>query len=204
MLESIIRFSVQHRWLVLLCTIGVAIVGFFSLKNLPIDAVPDITNNQVQINTLFPALSPIEVEKQITFPIETALAGIPGLQYSRSLSRNGFSQVTAVFEDSVDIYFARQQVLERLSQARESLPPGAEPQMGAITTGLGEIYVWTVEFTHPHGKGAQSSMGNRAGRAMAVTSPPKASGSRPIWNAPPICARSRTGLSDRRSKACQA
>jgi len=155
MLESILRFSVQHRWLVLLCTIGVAIVGFFSLKNLPIDAVPDITNNQVQINTLFPALSPIEVEKQITFPIETALAGIPGLEYSRSLSRNGFSQVTAVFEDSVDIYFARQQVLERLSQARESLPPGAEPQMGAITTGLGEIYVWTVEFTHPHGKGAQ-------------------------------------------------
>jgi cobalt-zinc-cadmium resistance protein CzcA len=154
MLESIIRFSVQHRWLVLLCTIGVAVVGVFSLQQLPIDAVPDITNNQVQINTLFPALSPIEVEKQITFPIETALAGIPGLEYTRSLSRNGFSQVTVVFEDRVDIYFARQQVLERLTQARESLPPGAEPQMGAITTGLGEIYVWTVEFEHPHGQGA--------------------------------------------------
>lgn len=154
MLESIIRFSVQHRWLVLLCTIGVAVVGVFSLRQLPIDAVPDITNNQVQINTLFPALSPIEVEKQITFPIETALAGIPGLEYTRSLSRNGFSQVTVVFEDRVDIYFARQQVLERLTQARESLPPGAEPQMGAITTGLGEIYVWTVEFEHPHGQGA--------------------------------------------------
>ncbi len=154
MLEPILRFSVQNRWLVLLCTIGVAVVGVFSLQRLPIDAVPDITNNQVQINTLFPALSPIEVEKQITFPIETALAGIPGLQYTRSLSRNGFSQVTAVFEDYVDIYFARQQVLERLGQARESLPAGAEPQMGAITTGLGEIYMWAVEFEHPGGRGA--------------------------------------------------
>jgi cobalt-zinc-cadmium resistance protein CzcA len=154
MLEPILRFSVQHRWLVLLCTIGVAAVGVFSLQRLPIDAVPDITNNQVQINTLFAALSPIEVEKQITFPIETALAGVPGLEYTRSLSRNGFSQVTAVFEDHVDLYFARQQVLERLTQARESLPPSAEPQMGPITTGLGEVYVWTVEFAHPHGSGA--------------------------------------------------
>jgi cobalt-zinc-cadmium resistance protein CzcA len=155
MLESILRFSIQHRWLVLLCTIGVAVVGIFSLQNLPIDAVPDITNNQVQINTLHAALSPIEVEKQITFPIETALAGIPGLEYTRSLSRNGFSQVTAVFEDRVDIYFARQQVLERLSQSREGLPPGADPQMGAITTGLGEVYMWTVEYTHPLGQGAE-------------------------------------------------
>ena len=97
---------------------------------LPIDAVPDITNNQVQINTLAPSLSPVEVEKQVTFPIETALAGIPGLEYTRSLSRNGFSQVTAVFDDDVDIYFARQQVGERLGEARESLPPGAEPRDG--------------------------------------------------------------------------
>lgn len=154
MLESILYFSIMHRWLVVLCTVGVAVIGFFCLKNLPIDAVPDITNNQVQINTLFSSMSPIEVEKQITFPIETTLAGIPGLEYTRSVSRNGFSQVTAVFEDSVDIYFARQQVLERLNQARESLPPGAEPQLGAITTGLGEIYVWAVEFTHPNGRGA--------------------------------------------------
>ncbi|MCC7409774.1 MAG: CusA/CzcA family heavy metal efflux RND transporter [Phycisphaeraceae bacterium] len=154
MLESILQYSVRHRWLVVLCTLGAAAVGLFSLQQLPIDAVPDITNNQVQINTLYSALSPVEVEKQITFPIETALAGIPGLEYTRSLSRNGFSQVTVVFEDRVDIYFARQQVLERLAQARESLPPDAEPLMGPITTGLGEVYVWTVEFVEPDGQGA--------------------------------------------------
>ena len=119
------------------------------MQRLPIDAVPDITNKQVQINTLAPALSPIDIERQVTFPIETALAGISGLEYTRSLSRNGFSQVTAVFRDDVDIYFARQQVNERLSQARESLPPGAEPIMGAISTGLGEVYMWTVEYAHP-------------------------------------------------------
>ena len=154
MLERVLQFSVRNRWLVVLMTIAAAALGVYSLSRLPIDAVPDITNNQVQINTVFPALSPFEIEKQVTFPIETALAGTPGLQYSRSLSRNGFSQVVAVFEDNVDLYFARQQVLERLNEARESLPPGAEPKMGAITTGLGEIYVWTVEFKHPHGKGA--------------------------------------------------
>jgi cobalt-zinc-cadmium resistance protein CzcA len=113
---------------------------------LPIDAVPDITNNQVQINTLAPALSPVDVEKQVTFPVETALAGAPGLEYTRSLSRNGFSQVTAVFTERTDIYFARQQVNERLSEARRSLPPGVEPRMGPISTGLSEIYMWTVRF----------------------------------------------------------
>ncbi len=154
MLERVLQFSVRNRWLVVLLTIGAAGLGAYSLWRLPIDAVPDITNNQVQINTVLPALSPFEVEKQITFPIETALAGTPGLQSSRSLSRNGFSQVVAIFEDNVDLYFARQQVLERLNEARESLPPGAEPKMGPITTGLGEIYVWTVEFKHPHGQGA--------------------------------------------------
>jgi cobalt-zinc-cadmium resistance protein CzcA len=154
MLERVLQFSVRNRWLVVLLTVAAAALGVYSLSRLPIDAVPDITNNQVQINTVFAALSPFEVEKQITFPIETALAGTPGLQYSRSLSRNGFSQVVAVFDDDVDLYFARQQVLERLNEARESLPPGAEPKMGPITTGLGEIYVWTVEFKHPHGQGA--------------------------------------------------
>src|SRR3954467_500881 len=123
MLEALLKFSVKNRWLIVLLTIAVGAIGVYSLKRLPIDAVPDITNNQVQINTLFAALSPIEVEKQITFPIETALAGIPGLQSTRSLSRNGFSQVTAIFEDDVDIYFARPQVNERLSEAQESLPP---------------------------------------------------------------------------------
>ncbi len=140
--------------LVVLGTLAIAILGAFALLRLPIDAVPDITNNQVQINTVYAALSPVEVEKQITFPVETALAGIPGLQYTRSLSRNGFSQVTAVFDDNVDIYFARTQVNERIGGAKESLPPGAEPIMGAISTGLGEIYMYTVEYEHPDGKDA--------------------------------------------------
>jgi cobalt-zinc-cadmium resistance protein CzcA len=159
MLERILKFSIQHRYLVVLLTVGVAGVGVWSLRKLPIDAVPDITNNQVQINTVFPALSPIEVEKQVTFPVETALAGIPGLQSTRSLSRNGFSQVTAVFEDDVDIYFARQQVNERLGEAKETLPPGAEPKMGPISTGLGEVLMYTVEYEHPHGKGAETKIG---------------------------------------------
>ena len=149
MLQRVLQFSVHHRFLVILMTIAVATFGSVSLLRLPIDAVPDITNNQVQINTVYEALSPVEIEKQITFPVETALAGIPGLQYTRSLSRNGFSQITAVFDDDVDIYFARNQVGERLGQAKESLPPGAEPMMGAISTGLGEIYMYTVEYEHP-------------------------------------------------------
>src|SRR5262245_46520866 len=149
MLERIIKFSIQNRWLVVLLTLIVAAIGAHSLYRLPIDAVPDITNNQVQINALAPSLSPFEIEKQVTFPIETALAGIPGLQSTRSLSRNGFSQVTAIFDDDVDIYFARQQVAERLGEAGDSLPPGVEPAMGAISTGLGEVFMYTVEFTKP-------------------------------------------------------
>lgn len=146
MLERLLRFSVAHRWFVVLATIALAAIGAHSLLGLPIDAIPDITNRQVVINTLDASLSPTEVEKQVTFVVETALAGIPGLSYTRSLSRNGFSQVTAVFADDVDIYFARQQVLERLGAARESLPATAEPVLGPITTGLGEIYMWTVEY----------------------------------------------------------
>ncbi len=154
MLEKVLQFSIRHRLLIVLLTLGAATGGVYSLVNLPIDAVPDITNNQVQINTVYPALSPVEIEKQVTYPIETALLGIQGLQSTRSLSRNGFSQVTAIFDDDVNIYFARQQVNERLMEARESLPPGAEPRMGAISTGLGEVYMWTVEYEHPDGKGA--------------------------------------------------
>jgi cobalt-zinc-cadmium resistance protein CzcA len=154
MLERILSFSIRNRWLVLLLTLAGGVVGFFALQRLPIDAVPDITNNQIQINTEVAQLSPVEIERQVTFPIETALAGIPGLQYTRSISRNGFSQVTVVFDDDVDIYFARNQVNERLSEARESLPQGAEPGMGAVTTGLGEVCMWTVEFEHPRGEGA--------------------------------------------------
>lgn len=159
MISNILQFSLLNRYLVALLTLAIAAFGVYSLKNLPIDAVPDITNNQVQINTMAPAFSPAEVEKQVTFPVETALAGIPGLEYTRSLSRNGFSQVTAVFSDSVDIYFARQQVMERIATAGEALPAGITPKMGAISTGLGEIYMWTVEYEQPHGKGAAFAPG---------------------------------------------
>ncbi len=159
MLEAILHFSVKNRWFVLILTALVAAFGAYSLKRLPIDAVPDITNNQVQINAVAPSLSPFEVEKQVTFTMENALAGIPGLQSTRSLSRNGFAQVTAIFNDDVSVYFARQQVSERLGEAKESLPPGVEPLMGPIATGLGEIYMYTVEYEHPHGKGAPVSDG---------------------------------------------
>ncbi|MCC6970253.1 MAG: CusA/CzcA family heavy metal efflux RND transporter [Phycisphaerales bacterium] len=159
MLESILHCSIKNRWAVLLLTLLAAGIGVWSLRHLAIDAVPDITNNQVQINAVAPSLSPVEVEKQVTFTIENALAGIPGLQSTRSLSRNGFAQITAVFEDGVNIYFARQQVSERLGEAKESLPPGVEPVMGPIATGLGEIYMYTVEYDHPHGRGATFTPG---------------------------------------------
>jgi heavy metal efflux system protein len=146
MINRIIEFSIRRRWFVVLACLAASVLGAWSLTRIPIDAVPDITNNQVQINTLAPALSPIEIEKQVTFRIETALAGTPGLEYTRSLSRNGFSQVTAVFSDRTDIYFARQQINERLLEVRPSLPPGAEPKMGPVSTGLGEIYMWTVGY----------------------------------------------------------
>jgi len=147
MLSSLLRFSVNQRWLIVLLSVFVAALGIFTMRGLPIDAVPDITNNQVQINVTAPSLSPFDMEKQVTYPVETALAGINGLKYTRSLSRNGFAQITAVFADKVDIYFARQQVAERLSEVRSSLPSGAEPRLGPISTGLGEIYIWEVTYT---------------------------------------------------------
>lgn len=148
MIARIVTWAVEKRWLVLALTAVAAVIGAYSLSRLPIDAVPDITNNQVQINVRAPALSPELVEKQVSFPIETALAGIPGLEYTRSLSRNGFAQVTAVFTDATDIYFARQQVGERLEGVKENLPSGASPEMGPISTGLGEVYMWTVRLEH--------------------------------------------------------
>lgn len=146
MIARIVTFSVERRWFVLLLTAIAAIAGMLALQRLPIDAVPDITNNQVQINVVAPALSPDQVEKQVAFTIETALAGIPGLEYTRSLSRNGFAQVTAVFDEGTDIYFARQQVSERLRMAEEDLPEAVNPEMGPIATGLGDIFMWTVEY----------------------------------------------------------
>ncbi|AMN44788.1 efflux RND transporter permease subunit [Rhodoplanes sp. Z2-YC6860] len=146
MVKHILAVSIAYRWVVVVLSLVSVVAGATALLRLPIDAVPDITNNQVQINTVSPSLSPIEIEKQVTFPIETALAGIPGLESTRSLSRNGFSQVTAVFGDRTDIYFARQLVNERLIELRGSMPPGVEPRMGPVTTGLGEIYMWAVEY----------------------------------------------------------
>ncbi len=144
-MERLIAFSIRQRWLVLLATLGMAGLGALNFGRLPIDAVPDITNVQVQINTAVTALSPVEIEKRVTFPIEWAMSGIPDVEQVRSLSRYGLSQVTVIFEDGTDIYFARQLVNQRLQEARESLPPGVEPAMGPIATGLGEIFMWTVE-----------------------------------------------------------
>ena len=146
MLQRILHFAIANRYLVVVITLVLALVGAMSLSRLPIDAVPDITNNQVQINGVEPALSGEDMERLVTFPIETALTGVPGLQHTRSLSRNGFSQITAVFEDKLDIHLARQLVGERLDRAREDLPQGIEPAMGPITTGLGEVLMWTVEL----------------------------------------------------------
>ncbi|MCW7539710.1 CusA/CzcA family heavy metal efflux RND transporter [Aquabacterium sp. A7-Y] len=145
MFERLIRFAIEQRWLVLLAVLGMAALGVFSYRQLPIDAVPDITNVQVQINTEAPGYSPLETEQRITYPVETAMAGLPGLQQTRSLSRYGLSQVTVIFEDGTDIYFARQLVNERLQSARGQLPEGLTPAIGPISTGLGEIYLWTVE-----------------------------------------------------------
>ncbi len=149
MIERILAISVERRWAVVLITLIAATLGAWSLTKLPIDAVPDVTNTQVQVNGIAWALSPIEIEKQVIYPIETALAGTPGLVSTRSFSRNGFGQVTAVFSDATDIYFARQQVSERLNEAKQSLPPGAETRMGPISTGLGEVYWWAVEYMPP-------------------------------------------------------
>lgn len=145
MLEKIIRFSIQQKWFVFLGTLLLVGVGLYSLKYLPIDAVPDITNVQVQINTSAPGYSPFEVEQLITYPIETVMAGLPNLEETRSLSRYGLSQVTVIFKDGTDIYFARQLVNERIQDARGVIPQGIDPMMGPIATGLGEIFMWTVE-----------------------------------------------------------
>lgn len=144
MIDKLVSFSLAHRWLVLITVIALAALGLYNYQKLPIDAVPDITNVQVQVNTEAPGYSPLEVEQRITFPIETAMAGIPHLDYTRSISRYGLSQVTVVFKDGTDIYLARQLINERLSEVKEQLPTGIEPAMGPIATGLGEIFMYTI------------------------------------------------------------
>ncbi|HEY9270637.1 CusA/CzcA family heavy metal efflux RND transporter [Achromobacter sp.] len=145
MFERLIRFAIEQRWLVLFVTLGMAAIGVYNYSRLAIDAVPDITNVQVQINAGAPGYSPLETEQRVTYPIETVMAGLPGLQQTRSLSRYGLSQVTVIFKDGTDIYFARQLVNQRLQEAKENLPEGVTPMMGPISSGLGEIYLWTVE-----------------------------------------------------------
>ncbi len=145
MINAILRLSVERRFLMLSLILVLVGVGVWSFQRLPIDAVPDITNVQVQINTEAPGYSPLEAEQRITFPVETALYGLPNLSYTRSLSRYGLSQVTVVFEEDTDIYFARNLINERLGAIKSALPPGLEPEMGPIATGLGEILMYTVE-----------------------------------------------------------
>jgi cobalt-zinc-cadmium resistance protein CzcA len=145
MLEKIIRASINHRWLVMTLTLALIAVGVWSFRQLPIDVTPDITNVQVQINTSAPGYSPLETEQRITYPVETAMAGLPKMDYFRSLSRYGLSQITVVFKDGTDIYFARQQVAERLSQVKSQIPDGVEPTLGPIATGMGEIFNYTID-----------------------------------------------------------
>lgn len=161
MIDSIIQFSIKQRWVILLLVLGTAILGAYNYTRLPIDAVPDITNIQVQINTEAPGYSPLEVEQRVTFAVENAMGGLPHLDYTRSVSRYGLSQVTVVFKDGTDIYFGRQLIAERLQEVKSKLPPGLEPSMGPIATGLGEIFMFTVT--------AEPSARNEEGKAYTPT-----------------------------------
>ena len=144
MIDSILKSAIERRYLFVSMVLVVVGLGLWSYRELPIDAVPDITNVQVQINTKAPGYSPLETEQRITYPVETALAGLPNLAYTRSLSRYGLSQVTVVFEEGTDLYFARSLINERLGAISSLLPDGMEPEMGPISTGLGEIFMYTV------------------------------------------------------------
>lgn len=144
MIDALLRFSITRRWVVMFLVLAVAAAGVWSYQRLPIDAVPDITNVQVQINTQAEGYSPLEVEQRITYLVETAIAGLPGIEYTRSLSRYGLSQVTVAFDDGTDIFHARNLINERLQTAKSQLPEGIEPEMGPIATGLGEIFLYTV------------------------------------------------------------
>jgi len=145
LIKAVIALSIRQRWFVMLAVLGIAAFGAWNFTRLPIDAVPDITNVQVQVNVVAPGYSPLEVEQRITFPVETGMGGLPNLEYTRSLSRYGLSQVTVVFNDGTNIYFARQLVNERLQQVKDQLPAGIEMAMGPISTGLGEIFMFSVE-----------------------------------------------------------
>jgi cobalt-zinc-cadmium resistance protein CzcA len=161
MIDGVLWFAIRYRWLVMAAVLATAVLGLWNFARLPIDAVPDITNVQVQINSRAPGYSPLEVEQRVTFPIETAMAGLPQLENTRSLSRYGIGQVTVIFRDGTDIYFARQLVNERIQQVKDQLPAGIETAMGPVSTGLGEIYMYTVE--------AQGDMRKTGGEAYTPT-----------------------------------
>ncbi len=144
MIDAILKLSIARRWVILFLVLFIGAIGAWNYQRLPIDAVPDITNVQVQINTAAAGYSPLEVEQRITYPVETAISGLPDIEYTRSLSRYGLSQVTVVFQDGTDLYFARNLVNERLQQVKGQMPSGIEPEMGPIATGLGEIFLYTV------------------------------------------------------------
>ncbi len=152
MLERIIHFSIRQRIFVMFATLGLIGLGIYSFQRLPIDALPDITNVQVQINSEAPGYSPLEVEQRITYPVETTLAGLPFLLETRSISRYGLSQVTVIFEEDTDIYFARQLINSRMQEVKEQLPAGIQPIMGPIATGLGEIFLWSLEWEEGHAR----------------------------------------------------
>ncbi|MGZ6011651.1 MAG: CusA/CzcA family heavy metal efflux RND transporter [Caulobacteraceae bacterium] len=162
MIDAILKLSVRARWAVVLVVAAVAAVAAWQLTRLPIDATPDITNKQVQINTAAENLGPLGVEKRVTYPIETVLSGLDGVESTRSISRNGFSQVTLIFRENANLYFMRQQVSERLGQARTSLPPGAEPELGPVSTGLGEVLHYSVDFAEPRRLAAPGQPGWQA------------------------------------------
>ncbi len=154
MIARILSLSIQARWLVVFMTGLIAAYGVYELTRLPLDALPDITNKQVMVNYADTALSPEEIEKRITFPVENALAGLAGVESTRSFSRNGYGQVTVIFDEDQDLYFMRQRVAERLAEAKPNLPPGVEPLLGPVSTGLGEVFMYSLDYTSPQAKGA--------------------------------------------------
>jgi cobalt-zinc-cadmium resistance protein CzcA len=149
MLEKIVLFILNQRGLVVFVSLVIAVIGIYSYINLPIDAFPDVTNNQVEIISHADGLSAIEIERDVTYPIEMSMRGLPDVEQLRSVTKFGLSIVTIIFKDNVDIYFARQVVFERLAEAREQVPAGVEMTLGPVATAMGEIYQYTIDGKYP-------------------------------------------------------
>jgi cobalt-zinc-cadmium resistance protein CzcA len=159
MIKRILSLSIQAHWPVVFLAAIAAAYGSYELTRLPLDALPDITSKQVMINYAAQSLGPEDIEKRVTFPIETAISGLAGVESTRSFSRNGYGQVTAIFRENANLYFMRQQVAERLAQAKPNLPPGIEPQLGPVSTGLGEVFMYSVEYANRSGNGGSANDG---------------------------------------------